>query len=58
MNRTGVLVAFVTGAALLLVPSPIRSQAIDELHKKALGEGGSLNFYSALLLFPPLPAPH
>ena len=35
-------------AALLLAPEISQSQTLDELHKSALKEGGTLNFYATL----------
>ncbi len=35
-------------ASLILFAAPASAQSIDELYKKALGEGGVVNFYSSL----------
>src|ERR1044071_1702539 len=45
-NRSAFLIgAFTAG---LLLPVAAQSQTLDELHKKALKEGGTLNFYASL----------
>lgn len=44
--KTKVLFALL--AALLLAPGMSQSQTLDELHKSALKEGGTLNFYATL----------
>jgi iron(III) transport system substrate-binding protein len=36
------------GALVLLASAAAHSQTVDELHKKALGEGGKLSFYGTL----------
>src|SRR5687768_4401129 len=39
---------FIVVALVLFAPSMGRSQTLDELHKAALKEGGTLNFYATL----------
>ena len=41
---TAMLVGFALGAT----PSLVRAQSLDELHKQALKEGGTMNFYGVL----------
>ncbi|MGH7852599.1 MAG: hypothetical protein ACREP3_04115, partial [Candidatus Binatia bacterium] len=33
---------------LVVAPAPVAGQSLDELHKQALKEGGTLNFYGTL----------
>ena len=35
-------------AVILLLPPNLQAQSLDELHKSALKEGGTLNFYATL----------
>ena len=35
-------------AVTLLLPPNLQAQSLDELHKSALKEGGTLNFYATL----------
>lgn len=37
-----------SAVAIFLVHAPVRSESIDEVYKKALKEGGTLNFYATL----------
>lgn len=53
MNEGRLFSGFRLGGALLFVlllavSAPVRGETIDELHKKALKEGGTLNFYGTL----------
>jgi iron(III) transport system substrate-binding protein len=47
MRWSGTLWCLALGAALLL-PWSSRAQSLDEIHKAALKEGGTLNFYATL----------
>jgi iron(III) transport system substrate-binding protein len=47
-QRVKTKVLFALLAALLLAPGISQSQTLDELHKSALKEGGTLNFYATL----------
>jgi len=50
INRSRGIAAFVGAIALLLLGTTTgsRAETLDELHKKALKEGGTLNFYGTL----------
>jgi iron(III) transport system substrate-binding protein len=48
-NRASFIFAgLILGYSLCLVSSPVGAQSLDELHKLALKEGGTLNFYGTL----------
>jgi iron(III) transport system substrate-binding protein len=42
------LVGLILGFALALAPAPAAAQTLEEIHKLALKEGGTLNFYGTL----------
>jgi iron(III) transport system substrate-binding protein len=47
-NQCVAIWGLILGVTLAVAPAPAAGQSLDELHKQALKEGGTLNFYGTL----------
>jgi iron(III) transport system substrate-binding protein len=48
MNKVSILARAVVVLSLILAAGSLQAQSLDELHKSALKEGGTINFYATL----------
>ena len=48
MNKVSILSRAVLVLSLVLASGSVQAQSLDELHKSALKEGGTINFYATL----------
>jgi iron(III) transport system substrate-binding protein len=48
MNKVAILARAVVVLSLILAAGSLQAQSLDELHKSALKEGGTINFYATL----------